>query len=596
MSDESDIENRVASEEDGSLDEIDSEESGSEDEANGFLDIEASESDGESDNGDNEDGILVDDDDEPLEFHKFMQLPPELRARIWDFFDPDSKEKARVLKVVIPNYTHTVPVIWESEFLEEQTAPSRAMLATHHESREIALRLNPDVFYLRSGGYSIPFNRERDIILLQTDPYNRNNHDIRDILQSLGNPRFVALEANFPLCEDEEEALIYGYEGGPTNILRCIDEYELPAQMMQWCVSDIANTYLVQLKEDFAGIPHYTDTMYCWPDFKTSRELLVEHNILGSDTERQGLEWWPMIEFQNLMRFSKLQTAVATEGEWRDKWDSSSVESEDETEDEYESEGIDDATIDDDEDSSEDEDGLIVVQSNSDSEDDAASTFDGFSPLQIAISEQNGEGIEVGNFSSLEPESPVPGTSADLHAHGLDHDSEQALSDEEPVQKTTRRKRRIISSDDEHDDEDEPNEEVKFPSRPIKRSRVVLSDSEDEDEENEDTKHDQKVVDGSEDGEDSEEQESDESDDEEPEPVKAKPMSLFEKLRQFRDEIPVSPDSGAGSDAGSDADALMDNEDFDEGSESRFLDGEADEDDILDDGEGESQDEGDDEW
>ncbi|KAI1210172.1 uncharacterized protein F4807DRAFT_424105 [Annulohypoxylon truncatum] len=584
MSDESesDIEDRVASEEDDNLDEIDSEESDSE-EANEFLDIEASESDNQSE----EDDDLSSDVGEPATFHQFMQLPPELRARVWDFFDPDARERARVFKVIIPNHSLTASTIWEGEFLEDQTAPARAMLATHRESRELALRFYPDMFYIRNGRCGTPYNKERDVVLIHGETQQASRHDIRDILSALGYPKIVAFGAGFDLENDPDFMVLHEYEGRPRNILRCVDEYEFSGQAMEWCVYDTANRYFVKWTEEHSGIPHDVQIMYCWPNFEMFQDLLGK-DIPGTNVEPWGVDWLPMIEFHDLERYAKLQVAAATEGEWRDKWsETSSITEEHETEDEYESDGIDDATIDDDEDPSEDGDDLVVVQS--DSEEDIASTFNGFSPLENASSEHGGDAIGASNFSSLEPESPGPDASADPHMHESDHGSEHALSDEEPIQKTNRRKRRIISSDDERDDDDEPSGEVKAPSRPNKRSRVILSDSEDEDDEEGDE--------GAEDNQESEEEEPDESESEseseQPEPVKTKPMSLFEKLRQFRDENPVSPDSGAGSDAGSDS---IGNEDFDEGSESRFLDDEVNEDEMLDNGEGDSYEEGDDEW
>ncbi|KAI2469069.1 hypothetical protein F4781DRAFT_239582 [Annulohypoxylon bovei var. microspora] len=602
MSEESDLEDRVASgEDDDNLDEVDSEadseddsevdseESGSED-ANGFIDMEASESDGRTDDEDD----LSSDGAEQFYFPQFMQLPPELRARVWDFFDPDLRAKARVFKLIFPDYHSEV---WESAFLDEQTAPARAMLATHHESRELALKSYPDALHIRSGCYDVRFNNAKDVVLIHgwTHPAN-NGVSLTNILSILGDPSYLAFESDSILLREEDELLLCsGDESKPRILFHCNDQYMFSGRELQWCISDIAHTYHAEGTEEIEGLPHVVETIYCWPDFGNPEELILEKVKLL--VARPGIQWWPMVEFDKIERYRKLQVAVATEGEWSDKWSTTTAEHSSPqpwTEDEYESDGIDDATIDEEDDSSEDGDDL-VVQSD-DVEEDIASTFNGFSPLQVATSEHSGDEIGVGNFSSLEPESPGPGTYADAHSHESEHDSEHAISDEEPIQKSSRRKRRIISSDDEHDDEDELDGEVKLPSRPNKRPRIVLSDTEDEDGEDgdESAEHGQEAAGGSEDDEDPEEQESDGS--EESEPVKAKPLSLFEKLKQFRDENPVSPDSGAGSDAGSNAEASLDNEDFDDGSETKFLDDEVDEDEMLDNGEGESFEEGDDEW
>ncbi|KAI1088890.1 hypothetical protein F5B19DRAFT_404290 [Rostrohypoxylon terebratum] len=592
MSDESDMEDRVASETEEELDEVDSEESDSE-EANEFLDLEASESDGETDDEDD-----LSDVGEPTYFHKFMDLPPELRARIWEFFDGELRIKSRVYPVHTLSVTygpsHRV-VIYPFEFLEGMVERTKTMMSVHHESRALAMTFYPDMFYLHEGRYGVPYNKERDIVFVGGTTGDGNRHNIRDVLSTLGNPPNVALEPEWLLEDDDEEQwLISGSEGTPKNLLLWADEYTYLLPTMEWCVSDIVNTYSVEFSEELDGITYDTWILYCWPDFEKRRELIK--GLLQLDLPARHTNYWPIIEFRDRERFFKFKEAVATEGEWADKWSSASdlgqdpdEEGEEEEEDEYESDGIDDATIDEDG-SSEDEDDLVVLQS--DSEDDSASTFDGFSPLQPANLE-HGDEIEAANFSSPEPEPTGAGDSADPLPHKSDHDSEHALSDDEPVQSTSRRKRRIISSDDE----DELDQDVKLPSRPSKRSRVVLSDSEDEEDgdEDEDKKRDRAEADGPEDDE-SEEEESDESEDEEAEPSKAKPMSLFEKLKKFRDENPVSPASGDDSDVGSDAEGSMNEEDFDDASESRSLDDEAGEDEVLDNDEGESDEEGDDEW
>lgn len=600
MSDESDIEDRVASETeeelDEELDEVDSEESDSE-AANEFLDLEASESEGESDDEDD-----LSDIGEPAYFHKFMELPPELRARIWEVFDEELRLKSRVYPVRTMHYIPSQIEIYVGEFLEGMVERTKIMMSVHRESRALALTFYPDMFYLHEGRYGVPYNKERDVVLISGMTGARNSHHIRDILSALGNPQNVALAPEWALEDEEELWVASGSEGTPKNLLLWSDEYSYQIPTMEWCVSDIASRYLVEYTEEISGLPRDEWILYCWPDFELPRQLLSK-SIPQAHSENQRTHCWPIIEFRDHERFLKFKDAVATEGEWADKWSRASDlgletdeedEEEEEEEDGFESDGIDDDTIDEDEGSSEDEDDLVVVQS--DSEDDSASTFDGFSPLQPANSE-HGDEMGAANFSSPEPEPTAAGGSTDPLTHTSDHDSEHALSDEEPVQSTSRHKRRIISSDDENEDEDEPNEKVKVPLRPNKRSRVVLSDSEDEEDRDsdEDVKHNQAAADGPESDEE-EEEESDDSEDEEAGPSKAKPMSLFEKLKKFRDENPVSPASGDGSDVGSDAEESMNGEDFDDDSEPKFLDDEADEDEVLDNDEGESYEDGDDEW
>ncbi|KAF3059769.1 hypothetical protein GL218_04792 [Daldinia childiae] len=552
MEEESDIEDRVAFEQDEDLDEYDSDESSSDD-ANGFLDMEAIESDGESDNSDDTSSTK-----EQFFFPQFTSLPPELRARIWEFFDPDLRTKARVFQMII----RTNPIeFWRSATLIEQTAPARAMLATHQESRALALKFYPDTLDLHRGSGVIRYNSERDIVLLSLSSLLGPN-DIEEFFSSLGNIKYIAFSY---LRAANEEILYSRLATHPTvkEIFYCYDCYEYSSRDLMWCISDsVQRFYTQQTEYDPVLGPRPLRSMFCWPDLENHRKFAEEHaqTTVG---HLKPLKIWSMIEFgydEGVLRYEKLEAMSEQPEGW-----SSDTENEFLSdlliEDEYESEGIDDATIDSDDGSNEDDD--LVLQSSSD--EDNLSTFNGFSPIQDENSELHLDGeIEVGNFSSLEPESP----------NHYDNDSEQDGSDEEPVQKTIRRKRRIVSSDDEDDSNDE-REEVKMPSRPAKRSRVVLSDTEDEDDEDggEDTNQGRDIVYKSE--------EPSEPEDEDEEPVKPKSMSLFEKLRQYRQENPIPPDS----DASSDIEASIGSEGLDAGNNINFIDDEIeDEDELLENG------------
>ncbi|KAI1137729.1 hypothetical protein F5Y05DRAFT_60276 [Hypoxylon sp. FL0543] len=567
MSEESDIEDRVASDQDDRSDDFYSGEFTSEsEEANEFLDMEAAESDGQSEDGDESSS----DDTESVFFPQFTRLPPELRARVWEYFDIHLRTKARVFEIM-PCLRGLMPRLTDGPRLVDQTAPARAMLATHQESRALALKSYPDTLDMFGGRGIFRYNSAKDVLYL-TGTYRYltfNFGDLESTMSLINNPSYVALSCRW--------GDFLNLQPSPQtarklrSIFRLYDAYDFPAKDLQWCVSDSVHRMSWRWEEDEIGLPRVVEDRFCWPDLEDHRDFAVQ-NVRPGVLEVGGVEIWPMIEFvglESLDRYDKLQVAVSTEGEWCDKWSSDSgSEDESVTEDEYESEGIDDATIDGDEVSSEDDDDLVV---QSDSEENALSNYNAFSPLQDENPEANlEEQVGEANFSSLEPESPTPGGD----------ESEHAASDEEPVVKTSRRKRRVVSSDDEHESQDERNETAQLPSRPAKRSRVVLSDTEDEDNENGNEngvfKHGGNTADESEDDGSSEE-ESDGSNEEEREPAKPKPMSLFEKLRQFRDEVPVSPDSGAGSDAGE----SMDNEDFSEGSNTVFPDDEIDEEEEL---------------
>ncbi|OTA92186.1 hypothetical protein M434DRAFT_396628 [Hypoxylon sp. CO27-5] len=560
MSEESDIEDRVATELEDSLEEYDSEEYDSE-EPNEFLDMEADESDGQFDDDDNSSSG----DTELIFFPQFMRFPPELREHVWEFFDPHLKTKGRVFDLRL----ETSPITFgESASLAEQTAPARTMLATHRESRALALKCYPDTLDLYSGSGILRYHNARDVLNFDSR-YTPDSALLEALMSLIGNSSHLAFSN---LCHE----LIDSSTDEPPDAARKLrsiyitcDSFSCPKEKLQWCVSSSVHCFDKEWTEEtIPGIPSVITERFCWPNLENHRAFAKKTVYPRAFYVAGDFEVWPMFFFNDrdgLDRYRKIEATVATKGEWSG-W-SSDTGSEDESviEDEYESEGIDDGPIDEDEGWSSDADDLVV---QSGSEDDDASSFGGFSPLQDG-NQRFGldDGFGVGNFSSLEPESPI-------HDGG---ESEHAASDEEPVIKACRRKRRIISSDDEHDSEDERNGTTNVPSRPAKRSRVVLSDTEDEDDGMGDAaaKHGHEAEDESHDDESSEE--ADEFEDEEP--VKTKPMSLFEKLRQFREEVPVSPESGPGSDAGD----SMDDEGFGGGSSINFPDDKFDEDEAMED-------------
>ncbi|KAI1396787.1 hypothetical protein F4819DRAFT_474177 [Hypoxylon fuscum] len=562
MSEESDIEERVASEqEDDGLDErgsdehnseehdseeqdseeqdsekdnseeYDSEESGSEN-ANGFLDMEAAESDGES-----EDGMS---DTEQFFFPQFKKLPPELRTHIWEFFDPDLTAKARLFPLMVMN--EPADELWESAPLLHQIAPAMAMLATHRESREIALKSYPDTLDMRGGRGVLRYNSEKDVIFITGRAID--TFELEQLIDLLGNTKYLACEENsFRLSYTPEPNVSTRERDQLKGIFRCFDSSQFRRQSLSWCGSDSVLKFHSQHTEKVHDEEEVVEFLYCWPDIEKHRQF-AEDNAYPYEGEVLGRKIWPVIEFafaRGLARYHEISDAVSRGENWEDLYPSDYSNpdqsgSESGIEDEYESDGIDDATIGSDGDLSEEEDDLVVhsgIEEDVEEEEDNVSAINGFSPLQDENPELRlGDEAEAANFSSLEPESPTPGAS-----------STGDVSDEEPPRNAVRRKRRIVSSDDEHDSEDERDEEVKTPSRPVKRSRVVLSDTEDEEDEDA-VQHNHNAVGGSESDDNSGgEEDSDGSENEYDGPIQSKPMSIFEKLKQFREENPIPPDS-----------------------------------------------------
>lgn len=561
--------------------------------AHGFLDMEAAESEGE---GEYEEEYAADDAEEFF-FPQFNRLPPELRARIWDFFDPNLRVKARIYPLAtVPNEMERTMEFWETPDLVDTTAPARVMLATYSESRALALNRYPSTLEIRGHRGTLRYHCERDIVLIERYTWWRSPK-MEWLHVLLRDIRHLAVRR----LEGPNRAMMILRLTPPLHRLKvlyaCVDESTMSSRTLQWCVSDSIHTYHTKHTEENGIRPLILETMYCWPDLENHRKFATEAIDPLIHETAETFELWPMVQFEfdsGMSQFHQLR-AMAKPVEWNeglvypDGSSGSEAESDIEsgTEDQYESEGIDDATIDGDSGSSDDDDDLAV---QSDSEEDNMSTFDGFSPIQAGDPELHLAGdVEAGNFSSLEPESS---------RHDND-ESEHAASDEEPTRPSNRRRRQIVMSDDESNSEDDSDEPVNLPSRPAKRARAVISDTEDED--NEDgvraAKKGKAVASESDNDEDSEEEEYE--DDEKP--LEARPMSLFEKLKRFRDDNPVSPDAVSDSDT----EASMDNEGYyDRGDDLHFQDDEVDDEDelpenegmVTDVSEGGGDDDDDDEW
>ncbi|KAI1385581.1 uncharacterized protein F4822DRAFT_413521 [Hypoxylon trugodes] len=461
MSEESDIEDRVASDENDSPGESDSDRSDISD-ANGLLDMEAIESDDQSE--DYDDFLL--DTAEPLYLPGYNKLPQELRTLIWEYFDPLMKAKARVFAL----RAYSPDEISDSALLASQTKPARTIMSINSECRQLALPFYPNTLEMTNERGLIRYRDNTDIILLEV----ATPKQIEACWFNLKCPSLVAFNENPLNWHWEDETLM-------PRLFQCFQSYGLPITELKWCASNLTNTFYHRENEEYQGIINEIEIVYCWPgDHWPENSLDDIHPIAWYS--KQPI--YPLIEVsgEDIPRLEKMQAAVAA----GDALDSGSDDSEEESdvEDEYESEGIDDATIGSDEDQSEDDD--LVVQSGIE---DNESVFDGFSPIQDEDPELllgNGS-QEVGNFSSLEPESP---------SHNSE--PEQDNSDEGPTRKINRRKRRIVSSDDEEDNEEEEEKEgereekekeekkrAKTSSR-YKRRRVVSEDEDEGDNDDED--------------------------------------------------------------------------------------------------------------
>ena len=561
----------------------DSDESGSESSEGGnlLLDLEAVESgdDDRDEDDESDDGFGAESHDEAYHrtFHQFGRLPPELRQRVWEFFDPELRAPARVFSLLLVGKKN----LWPAANTARQTAPARAVLAVHRESRQIALKFYPDTFHLIDRGSVCRFHSIRDVIVLSpTSPFNdwgRVGVTDSTTIENLEHVKNLGFEIEADLqFKSVLQRFPFRVIPGLERIYHCRDANRIRARDIRWCLRDTVHAFEIVTEEESPGLGENYRQLFCWPDLERHRDYaeaeippLLPPDV--TDVCPKGLEVWPMLVFNSdrgAQRYItlKVRSDDVPDVEWPSDLsdDSWGVESDWSHPGEYESDGIDDGTIDgsDDVDEDDDDGDLLVDGSSADGhdigdEDDEGPDFEGFSPSQGDPVAVPSDGLSPARFSSLEAES----------RDGVSEDADGSGSDQEPAAPANRRARRqVIHSDSEDDhtlDESPKKEEKQAPRQANRRGgRVVLSDSDDEDEsEDEDgganvnapsgssrsARRGNRVVSEDDDDDDSN-QESEEKSDEEPDEDDwhNKPMSLAERLQLYRSENPV-PADGAGS-------------------------------------------------
>lgn len=521
--------------------------------ANGYFDLEAS----ESGNDEDEDGSCHSGFVE-TSFHQFCRLPIELRHRVWDFFDPYMRTPARVFDINVVERRGSLEA-WAAASLEQQTAPARAVLSTHHESRALALRFYPDTAVLSHRAITIPYHKTRDIIRI-TGPWHLHLHTPwdDDVVRTFANITQLAFEDNYAadhIFGGEivrlvlESPLVASFPALKATYL-CSEAEQFTAHDLHWCFLDSSHHFYMETEEEDIGVGEDLQYMYCWPEItaEVERKPLErsggEEDIDDADANpltlhsKDGGKLLRMVLFSfesGLRRFDKMKRAVDSGGieEYQSSDEESDIDSE---ENEYESEGIDDSVIEVESGDSDSEDDLLLPQA-SPNEDE--SSFGGFSPLEredphLSTSAKGA----TAEFSSLEPESPKGPT-----VDGSDSDNARP-------RKAMRGKRRILADSEEESEDTEP--EVAAPATG-RRPRVVLSDSEDDDDTAPAARGRQRprvTVQESSDSEgqsateenQSSNEDSDEISEEDEQPKK---LSLAERIGAFRAEIPTGGETSA---------------------------------------------------
>ncbi|KAG8412153.1 hypothetical protein J3458_014347 [Metarhizium acridum] len=528
-----------------------------------------SDSDASSDSGSQNGVRLIDDEAEESDsfaaasfsdytpqaaFPQFMRLPTELRRRVWEVFCPDIITKARVLCFTLspssatmrrPN-DYSVKDHWS---LADQTEEVRAMLATHRESRTIALKRFPDKLRMDagSGDAVVWFNRERDVVNMHEFVIDRTYHlpefaeEVRQAAiypyrreYAAYNARITHAKAMFPNLK---------------RLYVCVQHYTLRKRQRRWCGTDYVHRYMVQTYQKEIGLGEDTEVLYCWPDVDRHPDF-ARHSIPRIYQQTQevadilqaakdaGTEVLPMVVFEyerGIAKWEELRAMkdipVLDDGseDDSDEEDTDEDESQEETDsNEYESEGIDDSEIEEQSESSEDE----IVPTGDAGRFSSPEVSDDDEAEDTAPVQRTRKRKIVSDSEDDEPQTKRVRSRAVM-------DSSDDDDGEEP-QTRGRQSHAVIVSDDEDDDEDNPQTQIGN-----LRAAVDLDD-EDEVEiigARSRTRSSKTVTSDSEDEKDGYGSDSDlEEEDEQP-----KRISLAERLQRAREEHPVSSGSEEGS-------------------------------------------------
>ncbi|KAG5978492.1 hypothetical protein E4U55_006153 [Claviceps digitariae] len=571
----------------------DSADDGSEESAcygRGLIDDEAEESGEESDEESDEESsyeseTLDADSATDFEFPQFMQLPPELRLRIWHLHCPDLSARARVLQFTLSPSSAIMGKpdhysVKDHLSLSDQTQSLRAMLSTHRESRSIALRKYPDELSMDagSGNAIVRCRKETDVISLK-DLTPHKEHFLPEFAE---NVQILAIEPLATLHQwwitlthtaEDTISLIKSIFPNLKRVLIYVQTINLqttyPQRMnLRWCAAEYVHAYMVETCEKSPGVGEDTQSLFCWPDVDRYRDFAdrAVPRLCPPDLEEKwGVEFRPIAEFEmregleryDRLRQSKLIPCLGDRYNYGDSEDSDEgsgsgsgsgdgnvdvVDSDDDTQDgtnldEYESEGIDDGEIIELESSSEDElltgdSGRFSSPELDDAEDmdEADAEPSQMSRKRKAIvldSDDEEEEEEEGEGDDNDEDEPRRKRARQSRSV-LDSDDE-----DEPQRKRARQSRLVLDSDDEEDREnalqgDQSEVEVVLTRRVPKSARVMLISS-DEDEED---------IQGGAGTPESDSQEEDEED--EDEDVIPTKFSLAERLERARNDIPIS--------------------------------------------------------
>ncbi|AEO68560.1 uncharacterized protein THITE_2118118 [Thermothielavioides terrestris NRRL 8126] len=587
-------------------------ESGSDQAHMDLLDLEAEDADSDSDGESSGSAVSDAENREPhVFFPQFMRLPIELRHHIWEFFCPDLTAKSRLYGLQV-GLSGRGPrqrmILQEGPFLEQQTRPARAVLAVHHESRQLALKAFPDTLSLQRSAI-FRFNAKLDVIFLGPEDSVFRVLDENPSVTGVGEPiRQLAVEYDDSDYFSGRCRRLFNFFPNLRTVYHATMDVDHSPANLRWCVSGLVNCYSVTTFEEEPGLGEDATHVFCWPDLENNRSFAHDEIPL------KELEWyedvtdadfgerivWPMILFPFASSSRRFEALRTWDGKPPYPWDyHSDTDDESGESDEYESEGIDDSYISENDPADLSDDLVVLDDDDSDEEDSSVRSGSQSPRVEAGMIDLTGDDDHEGvaNFSSPEQ------SSATLRGP----DESEAESDQPATHRSRlkRRRGRVVESDSEDDDDSEDDVPRKRTRIERGRNPIVLSSDDEEEEEGRETHANRQTravlsEDEEEEGDEDDDEESEEVEDDESEgsAPRARPLSLAEKLQLHREEVPIPPSDDGDSEveemAGDDYDARdyadfqddeegneIDQSDGDDGNGNGFLtgDGEGDEDD-----------------
>ncbi|RDA95649.1 hypothetical protein CP533_1132 [Ophiocordyceps camponoti-saundersi (nom. inval.)] len=442
----------------------------------GFFDLEAEESSDEGDS-DGDDSSTS----EPA-FGRFMELPPEIRARVWEMFCPDLVSRGRFL--AFDERT------WE---LEEQTKSLRDVMAIHLEPRRLASVAFPHLLETKfhyDDCTMFPFhvNKHSDIVYYY-EPWNIDPSD------EYFKPPVSAIDS-IAISQSE---LLYDCRCNVKCLLKQLPDlkrlylytegHELEANIdLRWTVSDRVHHHWVQSREIEPDLGEDYEIVYCWPDvdrhpgFEMPAYLhtVMRHKFLRL-IQKHGVEILPLVRFagDDLRRFYRLLATKeephlyesSDEGTLHDGHDSENRSDTDSSE--YESEGIDDTPLDDDSEEGDEEEVIYHSEgeSHGDGDDDDGDDDDGRLQAVSEPSEARFSSPELDEERSEEPEQRAPKRKIVIDSD----DDEEEAEETEPRAKRLRPARRVVTDSDS--DESVPRAVVESDGQPSGRGASLTREN-----------------------------------------------------------------------------------------------------------------------